>query len=85
MSFFNHLTSGAVHPPGSDPRDPTTGRLLRDLTPRQLDLVLERNPHLRAVAPTLPDPHAVPPWNATSYINGQRVTTFEDTRRESSA
>jgi hypothetical protein len=50
MSFFNLVTGGgfaAVIPPGNAPRDPMTGRLLEHLTPRQLELVLERNPGLR--------------------------------------
>ncbi len=45
------------------PRDPLTGRLLKDLTPRQLASVLEQYPCLRAVAPELPDPNAIPKWD----------------------
>ena len=84
MSFFNHINSGgisALHAPGNKPRDPLTGRLLEDLTPRQLELVLERYPHLRAVAPTLPDPHAIPEWNATSWVNGTPVIDPSDARQ----
>jgi hypothetical protein len=45
------------------PRDPLTGRRLKDLTPRALAAVLERYPALRAVAPELPDPNAIPKWD----------------------
>ena len=45
------------------PRDPLTGRLLKDLTPRQLAAVLEEYPCLKQVAPELADPHAIPKWD----------------------
>jgi hypothetical protein len=57
MSLFNHINGGGIStviPPGDDARDITTGRLLKHLTPRQLEVVLERNPNLRVVEPVLP-------------------------------
>lgn len=59
------------------PRDPLTGRLLKDLTPRHLASVLEKYPCLRAVAPELPDPHAPRNWEVKGTFNGQRVTSPE--------
>ena len=59
------------------PRDPLTGRLLKDLTPRALASVLEKYPCLRAVAPELPDPHVPRNWEVKGTFNGQRVISPE--------
>ena len=59
------------------PRDPLTGRPLKDLTPRHLASVLEKYPCLRAVAPELPDPHPPRNWEVKGAFNGQRVISPE--------
>src|SRR6476659_3009826 len=64
------------------PRDPLTGRLLSDLTPRALAAVLERYPFLRALAPKPRDPNKRLPWDVPSYFNGARVASPEDAERE---
>ena len=62
------------------PRDPLTGRLLKDLTPRALASVLEKYPCLKQVAPELPDSNASRNWAVKGRFNGQRVVTPEEAR-----
>jgi hypothetical protein len=64
------------------PRDPLTGRLLKDLTPRALAAVLKKYPCLKQVAPKLPDPNAPPNWTVTGRFNGELVVAPEDALRE---
>jgi hypothetical protein len=59
-------------------RNPLDGRLLSDLTGRQLEAVLTRYPFLRQVAPSLKDPNEVPKWDVRSYFEGQRVVAPEE-------
>jgi hypothetical protein len=66
----------------TEPRDPQSGRLLKHLTQRQLDAVLARYPHLKAVAPTLPNPNARPEWREPHMVfNGARAHAIEDAAR----
>ena len=78
MTFFNHINGGgisAVHPPGNEPRDIRTGRLLRDLTARQLEVIYEHSPHLRelGIEPCdqrkLPEPELRGTWNGSPIVD----------------
>jgi hypothetical protein len=81
MSFFRHTNAGGISvviPPGNEPRDPRTGRLLKDLTAGQLAIVYERNPELRklAIEPAgqrkLPEPELRGSWNGSPIIDISR-------------
>jgi hypothetical protein len=78
MSFFRHTNAGGISvviPPGNEPRDPRTGRLLKDLTAGQLAIVYERNPELRklAIEPydqrKLTQPELRGTWNGSPIVD----------------
>ena len=78
MTFFNHINGGgisAVHPPGNEPRDVRTGRLLKDFTAHQLDVIYEHSPHLSELGIVArdqykhPEPELRGTWNGSPTVD----------------
>jgi phage terminase large subunit GpA-like protein len=81
MSFFSHINGGgisAVHPPGNEPRDMRTGRLLKDFTAHQLDVIYEHSPHLRELGIVPRDQYKHPEPEMRGTWNGPVIKRLKN-------